>query len=46
MRHVIVHGYDIVDLDQVWETVTRDIPALLPRIEAIIAAIEAEREQK
>ena len=45
MRHVVVHGYDLVDLDQVWEAVTVDIPALLVKLEALIAEIEAEREQ-
>jgi len=26
MRHRLIHGYDDVDLDEVWQTVTRDLP--------------------
>ena len=29
MRDKLVHGYDIVDLDAVWETVYSDVPKLL-----------------
>ncbi len=29
MRNHLIHGYDTVDLDEVWNTATRDIPALL-----------------
>ncbi|MFO8079227.1 MAG: HepT-like ribonuclease domain-containing protein [Armatimonadota bacterium] len=33
MRHIIVHGYELVDPDEVWEVVSRDIPALLEELE-------------
>lgn len=33
MRDVLVHDYDDVDLDMVWETVQTDIPMLRARIE-------------
>lgn len=33
MRDVLIHGYDIVNLDLVWETVTVDVPNLLAVIE-------------
>jgi len=29
MRDHLIHGYDIVDWDEVWNTATRDVPALL-----------------
>lgn len=29
MRNRLIHGYDDVDLDEVWATATRDVPALL-----------------
>ncbi len=32
MRDHLIHGYDAVDLDEVWRTVRRDIPALLQAI--------------
>lgn len=28
MRDRLIHGYDTVDLDILWETVTNDLPAL------------------
>jgi len=33
MRDHLVHGYDLVDWDEVWKTATKDIPALLKKIE-------------
>jgi len=33
MRDHLIHGYDLVDWDEVWVTTTRDIPALLKQIE-------------
>lgn len=35
MRHVLVHDYDQVDLDVVWEVVTTDLPALVGLLEAL-----------
>lgn len=35
LRDVLIHGYDIVDLSQVWKTVNSEIPELLPQLEAI-----------
>jgi len=33
MRDHVIHGYDVVDWDEVWKTVTRDVPDLLAKIE-------------
>jgi uncharacterized protein with HEPN domain len=33
MRDHVIHGYDVVDWDEVWKTVTRDVPDLLTKIE-------------
>jgi uncharacterized protein with HEPN domain len=33
MRDHLVHAYDLVDWDEVWETATRDVPGLLKQIE-------------
>jgi uncharacterized protein with HEPN domain len=37
MRDRIIHGYDTVDLQIVWDVVKQDIPALRPRIQQILA---------
>ena len=36
MRNILIHDYDDVDLDVVWETVQRDIPPLVTRLEAYL----------
>jgi uncharacterized protein with HEPN domain len=33
IRDHLVHAYDLVDWDEVWETATRDVPGLLEKIE-------------
>jgi len=33
MRDHVIHGYDVVDWDEVWKTATRDVPDLLAKIE-------------
>jgi uncharacterized protein with HEPN domain len=35
LRSRIIHDYDDIDLDQVWEVVERDLPALIPALELI-----------
>ena len=36
MRNRMIHRYDDVDMDIVWETVTRDIPRLIPQLESLV----------
>jgi uncharacterized protein with HEPN domain len=36
MRDKLIHAYDEVDLEQVWETVARDIPELLRELEPLL----------
>lgn len=36
MRDHLIHAYDTVDWEEVWSTVTRDIPALLDQIEPLL----------
>ena len=38
MRNILIHDYDDVDLDVVWDTVQRDIPPLVVRLEAYLAS--------
>jgi uncharacterized protein with HEPN domain len=37
MRDRIIHGYDTVDLQIVWDVVQQDIPEIKPRIQQILA---------
>ena len=37
MRNILIHDYDEVDLDIVWETVQRDLPPLVSRLEKHLA---------
>ena len=36
MRDNLIHGYDIVDLDEVWKTADIDIPQLLSVLEPLL----------
>ena len=40
MRDKLIHDYINVDLDMVWETATKDVPLLIPQIQAIIDDLE------
>ncbi len=44
MRDKLIHEYHGVDLEIVWRTVQEDVPALLPRIEKVLAE-ERARER-
>ena len=37
MRDRIIHGYDTVDLQIVWDVVKQDIPKIKPQIQQILA---------
>ena len=36
MRNRLVHGYDTIDHDALWDTLTDDLPALIAQLEAIV----------
>jgi len=36
MRDKLIHGYDIVDLDEVWRTAVVDVPDLLSLLEPLL----------
>lgn len=40
MRDRIIHGYDNVDLQIVWDVVKRDIPQIKPKVELILKEYE------
>jgi len=33
MRNMVIHGYDVVDLDILWKTVETDLPALIQTLQ-------------
>lgn len=41
MRNRVVHGYDTVDYDILWETISEDLPHLIAAIEKIVPPDEA-----
>lgn len=40
MRNILVHGYFGVDLEEVWQTVERDLPAVKKSIEELLRELE------
>lgn len=40
MRDNLIHGYDIVDLEEVWRTADRDVPELLGWLEPYLPRAE------
>ncbi len=38
LRHIIVHGYFVIDWERLWMTVTTRVPELRPRIVAVLTA--------
>ncbi|MBM3130182.1 MAG: DUF86 domain-containing protein [Chloroflexi bacterium] len=36
MRDHVIHGYDVVDWNEVWKTATKDVPNLLAKIEPLL----------
>lgn len=37
MRNRLIHGYDLVDYDIVWSTVSEDLPPLIAELEKIVS---------
>jgi len=36
MRNRLIHGYDVVDLDLLWDTIETDLPPLIAQLGAIL----------
>ena len=36
LRNVLIHGYDTVDLDELWRIIQEQLPTLLAQLQAII----------
>ena len=39
MRDRLIHGYDAIRVDQIYDAVTKVIPPLIPKIEAILQTL-------
>jgi uncharacterized protein with HEPN domain len=37
MRDKLIHGYDIVDIEEVWKTVSSDVPTLLAELRPLLS---------
>jgi uncharacterized protein with HEPN domain len=42
-RNRLIHGYDFVDLDILWEIVATDLPLLVTQVEQVLEAESARR---
>ena len=40
LRHKVVHDYFVVDLELIWDTAVKDMPAVLPSIKKLRRALE------
>ena len=39
MRHRLIHGYDLLDLELLWQTVEEDLLVLVTQLEEILAEV-------
>jgi uncharacterized protein with HEPN domain len=39
MRSVITHGYDQIDNQELWQVIERDLPDLMPKLQAVLAVV-------
>lgn len=36
-RNVLIHGYDLIDDQQVWQVIQKDLPALITVVESLLS---------
>ncbi len=36
-RHVLVHGYDILDMEIIWDVVKDDLPQLIEQLDSMLS---------
>ena len=44
MRDHLIHGYDVVDWDEVWRTARRDVPELLNKLKTFLPQESSKQE--
>jgi len=42
MRNILIHGYDIVDHEIVWDTATNHLPILRAQVDALLRELDAQ----
>jgi uncharacterized protein with HEPN domain len=45
LRNRLIHGYDAVDLDILWQIVVQDLPPLVEALEGILRGYDAQQEE-
>jgi uncharacterized protein with HEPN domain len=45
LRNRLIHGYDAVDLDILWQIVVQDLPPLVAALEGILAGYDAQQAE-
>jgi uncharacterized protein with HEPN domain len=45
MRNRLIHGYDFVDYDILWQTVREDLPALVAALEPLVSGPPAQEPE-
>jgi len=45
LRNIAAHGYQTLDMPQIWKTVTESVPELLEQVNGILHAEEVESEK-
>lgn len=45
MRDVVVHNYDQVQIDKIWEVIQQDIPTLIRQIEPLVPPNSADTDK-
>jgi len=41
-RNILIHGYDLVDINVAWDVVQNDLPTLLREVEALLSEREGQ----
>ena len=44
MRNRLIHGYEQVDLDVLWDTIEDDLPPLIAKLETALREIDPEKK--
>ncbi|MEA3402598.1 MAG: HepT-like ribonuclease domain-containing protein [Armatimonadota bacterium] len=46
MRHRLIHGYEYVSYDIVWETATVDVPELMQKLDTLVARLQNDQDAR